>query len=254
MSTTKASPKSQLYLDDLEIGVTGFMIVMVCKIWDVNATPRRYMSTDFAIYDSKGNIMHVTARENVAHNFLKLKKGRIYSVKNFLVHPNKEKFHILMNAPFIVEFDGETSVRKASMKSDGFIRYPFESVKLKNLEVTNNKYLIDVIRYVINVGRTVQQRSRTRTLDFYLANSRTVSESHIVRRFWEKLIEKRTCHVGLYPVVLTSMSVKLYNNMLYLSSSSPTLIIDDDGIPALKQMKTDQRLQKRPAETQLAEV
>nr|GFA46044.1 hypothetical protein [Tanacetum cinerariifolium] len=139
MSTTKASPKSQLHLDDLEIGVTGFMIVMVCKIWDVNATPRR----------------------------------------------------------------------------------------------------------------TVQPRSRTRTLDFYLANS---SESHIMRRSWEKLIEKRTCHVGLYPVVLTSMSVKLYNNRLYLSSSSPTLIIDDDGIHALKQMKTDHRLQKRPAETQLAEV
>nr|GFA53958.1 hypothetical protein [Tanacetum cinerariifolium] len=134
-----------------------------------------------------------------------------------------------MNASFIVEFDGETSVRKASVKSDGFIRYAFELVELENLEVTNNKYLIYVIRYVTNVGRTVQQRSGTRTLDFYLANSR------------------------LYPVVLTSMSVKLYNNWLYLSSSSSPMIIDDDGIPALKQMK-DQRLRKRPAETQLAEV
>nr|GEX82128.1 hypothetical protein [Tanacetum cinerariifolium] len=53
MSTTKASPKSQLYLDDLEIGVTGFMIVMVCRIWDVNATTGRYLSTDFVICDSK---------------------------------------------------------------------------------------------------------------------------------------------------------------------------------------------------------
>nr|GEW84972.1 hypothetical protein [Tanacetum cinerariifolium] len=110
--TTKASPKSQLYLDDLEIGVTGFMFVM-----------------------------------------------------------NKDEFHILMNAPFIVEFDGETSVHKASVKSNGFIRYPFELVDLENLEVTNNKYLIDVIGYVTNVSRTIQQRSETRTLDFYLANS-----------------------------------------------------------------------------------
>nr|GEZ65663.1 hypothetical protein [Tanacetum cinerariifolium] len=192
MSTTKASPKSQLYLDDLEIGVTGFMIVMVCRIWDVNATPGRYLSTDFVIYDSKGNIMHVTAQTNVAHNFLKLKEGGIYYVKNFLVHPNKDEFRILMNASFIVEFDGETSVRKAFVKSDGFIRYPFELVELENLEVTNNKYLIDVIKYVTNVGRTIQQRSGTRTLDF--ANS----------------------------------------------STSSTMIIDDDGIPALKQMKTDQ--------------
>nr|GEY75786.1 hypothetical protein [Tanacetum cinerariifolium] len=184
MSTTKASPKSQLYFDDLEIGVTGFMIVMVCRIWDVNATPGRYLSTAFVIYDSKAN---------VAHNFLKLKECGIYSVKDFLVHPNKDEFRILMNASFIVEFDGETSVRKAFVKSDGFIRYPFELVELENLEVTNNKYLIDVIGYVTNVGRTVQQRSGTRTLDFYLANS-----------------------------------------------SSSTMIIDDDGILALKQMK-DQR-------------
>nr|GEY56745.1 reverse transcriptase domain-containing protein [Tanacetum cinerariifolium] len=86
--------------------------------------------------------MHVTARANVAHNFLKLKEGGIYSVKNFLVHLNKDEFRFLMNAPFIVEFDEETSVRKASVKCDGFIRYPFELVELENLEVTNNKYLI----------------------------------------------------------------------------------------------------------------
>nr|GEW95750.1 ATP-dependent DNA helicase PIF1-like [Tanacetum cinerariifolium] len=137
MSTTKASPKSQMYLDDLEIGVTGFMIVMVGIIWDVNATTGRYLSTDFVICDSK------------------------------------DEFRILKNVPFIVEFDRETSVRKASVKSHGFIRYPFELVELENLEVTNNKYLIDkyVIGYVTNVGRTVQQRSGTRTLDFYLANS-----------------------------------------------------------------------------------
>nr|GEV41209.1 hypothetical protein [Tanacetum cinerariifolium] len=192
MSTTKASPKSQMYLDDLEFGVTGFMIVM-------------------------GNIMHTTARANVAHNFLKLKEGGIYSVKNFSVHPNKDEFRILKNAPFIVEFDKETSVRKASVKSDGFIRYPFELVELKNLEVTKNKYLIDVVRYVTNVGRTVQQRSRTRTLNFYLANSRGQS---VRVTLWgglrDKLIEKRTCHVRLYLVVLTSMSVKLYNSASYV--------------------------------------
>nr|GEV82873.1 hypothetical protein [Tanacetum cinerariifolium] len=192
MSTTKASPKSQMYLDDLEIGVTGFMIVMACRIWDVNATLGRYLSTDFVIYDSKGNIMHVTARANVAHNFLKLKEGGIYSVKNFLVHLNKDEFCFLMNAPFIVEFDGETSVRKASVKCDGFIRYPFELVELENLEVTNNKYLIGLF-------------------------SRGPGQGHLI-------------------------SIFLIPDWLYLSNSSSTIIIDDDGIPALKQMKTDQRI------------
>ncbi|GJV51705.1 hypothetical protein Tco_1447446 [Tanacetum coccineum] len=49
MSAAKADPKSQMYLDELEIGVTGFMIVMVCRIWDVNATTGRYLSTAFVI-------------------------------------------------------------------------------------------------------------------------------------------------------------------------------------------------------------
>ncbi|GKA57540.1 hypothetical protein Tco_0756728 [Tanacetum coccineum] len=49
MSAAKADPKSQMYLDELEIGVIGFMIVMVCRIWDVNATTGRYLSTAFVI-------------------------------------------------------------------------------------------------------------------------------------------------------------------------------------------------------------
>nr|GFC39509.1 hypothetical protein [Tanacetum cinerariifolium] len=57
--------------------------------------------------------MHATARSNVAHNFLKLKAGEIYSVKNFSVQPNKDEFRIFKDAPFIVEFYGETIVRKA---------------------------------------------------------------------------------------------------------------------------------------------
>ncbi|GJT68376.1 zinc finger, CCHC-type containing protein [Tanacetum coccineum] len=180
MSTTKAKSKSQMFLDELEVGATGSMIVMVCWIWNVNVVSGRYLSTDFVISDAK---------------------------------PNKDVLRIFKDAPFIVEFDGETSVRKAFVKFDGFIRYPFELVELKNLELTHNKHMIDVVGYVTNVGRIVQQRSGSRTLDFYLANSR----GHAVRvTLWgglgEKLIEKRTRHVGLYPIVLTSLSVKLYNS------------------------------------------
>ncbi|GJX54801.1 hypothetical protein Tco_0283170 [Tanacetum coccineum] len=58
-------------------------------------------------------------------------------------------------------------------------------------------------------------------------------------RLGDMLIEKRTLHVGLYPIVLTAMSVKLYNNRLYLSSTSSTLIVDDEQIPVLKRLKID---------------
>nr|GEU46515.1 hypothetical protein [Tanacetum cinerariifolium] len=58
------------------------------------------------------------------------------------------------------------------------------------------------------------------------------------------LIEKRTHHVGMYPIVLTTLIVKHYNSehpyRLHLSTSSSTLIIDDDNIPELKQLKTDE--------------
>nr|GEY15272.1 hypothetical protein [Tanacetum cinerariifolium]GEY26322.1 hypothetical protein [Tanacetum cinerariifolium] len=58
----------------------------------------------------------------------------------------------------------------------------------------------------------------------------------------EMLIEKRTHHVGLYPVVLIALSVKLYNkDRLYLSSTSLTMIVDDEQIHVLKQLKSDDR-------------
>ncbi|GKE48069.1 ATP-dependent DNA helicase PIF1-like protein [Tanacetum coccineum] len=50
-------------------------------------------------------------------------------------------------------------------------------------------------------------------------------------RLGDMLIEKRTRHVRLYPIVLTAM--------LYLSSTSSTLIVDDEQIPVLKRLKTD---------------
>nr|GEV48115.1 hypothetical protein [Tanacetum cinerariifolium] len=70
----------------------------------------------------------------------------------------------------ILEFDVATSVRKTSVKGGGFVRYPFELQDLGNIELTNNKYLIDIVGYITNVGRTTHQRTGSRTLDFYLTN------------------------------------------------------------------------------------
>nr|GEX15488.1 hypothetical protein [Tanacetum cinerariifolium] len=96
---------------------------------------------------------------------------------------------------------------------------------LDELELGVTGFMIMMV-YVTNVGRTVQQRPGSRILDFYLANSR----GQAVRvTLWgglgEKLIEKKNAMLGY---------------RLYLSRNSSTLIIDDDSIPAMKQMKTDQ--------------
>ncbi|GKC62980.1 reverse transcriptase domain-containing protein [Tanacetum coccineum] len=170
MSTSVARNKTEVLLNQLDLGVRGTIV---------------------------GDLMHYTARGNIAHNFLRLKEGGVYSVKNFTFVPNKDEFRVMRFAVLMLEFDGETTVQKSFVKSNAL------------LALSLNKYLADVAGYVTNVSRTTQ----TRTEDIH--------------------------HVGLYPVVITVMSVKLYKNRLYLSSTSSTLIIDDEKILVLKRMKTD---------------
>ncbi|GJW72188.1 reverse transcriptase domain-containing protein [Tanacetum coccineum] len=110
---------SELFLDQLRLDVTGTIIVMVGRMWDVIAVTSRYLSTDFVVSDAKGNMIHCSAKATVAHNFLRLKVGSIYSVKNFVVKPNKE-YRILKNDTYMLEFDGSATIRKALVKKDGF--------------------------------------------------------------------------------------------------------------------------------------
>ncbi|GJW79942.1 zf-CCHC domain-containing protein, partial [Tanacetum coccineum] len=118
MSISTTSNSKPLMLDQLELGVTGTIVIMICRMWDVNSATGRYLSTDFIVSDEKGNVMHCTARGNISHNFLRLKEGVIYSVKNFTVQPNKDDFRVLRFAHFIVEMDGDTVVRKSSVRPD----------------------------------------------------------------------------------------------------------------------------------------
>nr|GEV68807.1 hypothetical protein [Tanacetum cinerariifolium] len=104
--------------------------------WDVHTLIGRYVSTDFVMSDAKGNTIHSSAKANVAHNFLKLKEGLVYCLKNFVVQSNKEEYRIFRNHTYMIELNGATSVRKASVKS----------------------------------GRISHQKSGSRTLDFSLAN------------------------------------------------------------------------------------
>ncbi|GKD71193.1 hypothetical protein Tco_1325283 [Tanacetum coccineum] len=121
MTPECASAETHFFLDNLELGVTGTIVLMFCRMWDVYVATGRYLSTDFVVCDSK--------------------------------------------------LDGATTIGKVSMKPDGFIIFPFELVDFDHLEVTNNKYLVDAAGYVTNVGRTVQQKTGSKTLDFHLANS-----------------------------------------------------------------------------------
>ncbi|GJX38417.1 DNA helicase PIF1, ATP-dependent [Tanacetum coccineum] len=57
VASAQANP--QLFLDELEVDGTGTIIVMVSKVWDVNAITSRYLSTDFVVSDSKRKIAHV---------------------------------------------------------------------------------------------------------------------------------------------------------------------------------------------------
>ncbi|GJS99240.1 reverse transcriptase domain-containing protein [Tanacetum coccineum] len=169
------------------------------------------------------NLLSLTQRGNIAQNFMRLKEGAIYSVKNFTVLPNKDEFCVMRFVDFMLKFVGDTTVRTSFVKSDGFTRYPFQLVEIHALEPTNNKYLIDAAGYVTNVGRTTQTRTGSKTLDFYLANCRV---QQIRVTLWgglgDLLIEKRT---------------PMWGYRLY--STSSTLIVDDKKIPMLKRLKTD---------------
>ncbi|GKB68705.1 reverse transcriptase domain-containing protein [Tanacetum coccineum] len=221
-SNEVTQPRTELYLDELTDGSSGTIIVMICRSWDVHTITGHYLSMDFVMSDAKDNAIHSTAKANVAHNFLRLKEGSIYSIKNFVVYANKEEYRIFRDHAYMIELDGAASVRKTSFKGGGFVRYPFQ---LKELDVAGR---------VTNVGRITQQKSNSRTLDFSLANDRWGA-------LGDALVGRKTNNVGLYPVVLTSTNVKLYSNKLYLSSGSSSLILDDAQIPALKALRVENR-------------
>ncbi|GKC02290.1 mediator of RNA polymerase II transcription subunit 34 isoform X2 [Tanacetum coccineum] len=72
-----SQPKPLLFLDQLEVDGTGTIVVMIGRVRDVNAVTGRYLSTEFFVSDSKGNMIHCSAKSSVAHNFLRLKEGDI---------------------------------------------------------------------------------------------------------------------------------------------------------------------------------
>ncbi|GKC38306.1 54S ribosomal protein L19, mitochondrial [Tanacetum coccineum] len=212
-----APPQSNphLFLDELKVDGTGSIIVMVGRVWDVNATTGRYLSMDFVVSDSKGNMIHCTTKATIAHKFLRLKEGGIFLIKNFVVLPNKDEFRVFRHDMFMLEFDGSTTIRKVSANS------------------------VDVNGYITNVGRTTYTKSGSKMLDFYLASQRGQSlRVTLSGGIGDSLIKKKTSHVEMCAIVLTLMTAKTYNNKLYLSSTSSTVIYDNDDISSLQELRS----------------
>ncbi|KAL6542499.1 hypothetical protein OROMI_024101 [Orobanche minor] len=148
MSKAATQSKVQVFLDELDLNVTGPIIAMICRKWDANAVTGRYLSTDFLIYDGKGNT-------------------------------SPEDYRIKKESAYMIGFHGGTTVRRSSVKADGFVRHPFDLIDFDDLQVTNNKYLIDMSQMWGSLG--------------------------------DVLIENKTKSAGLHAMILTSVSAKLYN-------------------------------------------
>lgn len=58
MSVDTGSVNTRLFLDQLKLDSIGTIVVMLCRIWDVNATNGRYLSTDFIVSDAKVAFNH----------------------------------------------------------------------------------------------------------------------------------------------------------------------------------------------------
>ncbi|GKA55753.1 replication protein A 70 kDa DNA-binding subunit C-like protein [Tanacetum coccineum] len=159
-------------------------------------------------------MIHCNAKATIAHNFLRLKEGGIFLIKNFAVRPNKDVFWVFRHDMFMLEFDGSTTIRKVSANSDGFVRYTFQLVDFDDIELINNKYMI---------GNHLMGE---------------FTKGHSMGGVGDSLIEKKTAHVGMCAIMLTSMTVKTYINKLYLSSTSSTIIYDNDDIPSLQELKS----------------
>lgn len=107
-----ADHNGDLFLEQLDAGVSGAIVVMICRMWDVNAVSGRYLSTDFVVSDARGKAMHCYARSNIAHNFVGLKEGGVYSIKNFIVHPNKDEYRIIGRIHSFLNLMGPQSLEK----------------------------------------------------------------------------------------------------------------------------------------------
>nr|GEX65503.1 zinc finger, CCHC-type [Tanacetum cinerariifolium] len=145
----------------------------------------QYLSTDMVVSDAPGNAIHCSARSNVAHNFIKLKEGIIYCIKNFVVHPNKEEYRIRKDDAFTLEFNGATTAQKYLAKAVGFaFRFyaikPNDSVTINSI-IESRDVIFDENRFS-SVPRPSQKSLVIRTKD--------IGGSVVLKKVTEEVVQQ----------------------------------------------------------------
>ncbi|KAL6547461.1 hypothetical protein OROMI_023182 [Orobanche minor] len=230
-------------LDQLKEGDEGPIVMMICRKWDVHNINGRYLSTDFVVSDEKENVMHCTMRSNISHCFIdKIQEGVVVCMRSFTMQ-KRDEYRIIKDNDHFIELNGSTLVRKAGKQVGGFVRHPFQLMEFEKIQPTKKKYLIDVIGFIVTVGKSAHPRTGSKTLDFHLINERgRTLRVTLWGKLGDQLLKMMSSHCGNYTIILTSMSAKYYNGQLGISSCSSTLTLDSDEIPTIVEFKTNIRL------------
>nr|GEV80431.1 wall-associated receptor kinase galacturonan-binding domain-containing protein [Tanacetum cinerariifolium] len=120
------SPDNHMYAIDRTLNImSGVGTSSKKATLDEPASTKDLKSSDSPLFldELQGNAIHCSARSNVAHNFIKLKKEVIYCIKNFVAHPNKEEYRIRKDDAFMLEFNDATNTQKSLAKGAGFVRH-----------------------------------------------------------------------------------------------------------------------------------
>nr|GEW15163.1 hypothetical protein [Tanacetum cinerariifolium] len=214
-------------------GCYWHVVVMTGRVWDVNAIIGRYLSTDLVVFDAwystqfpeiKGRL-HLLNKKTLRFFLIKISTGFSNMITSCLSLMGKQQCESRMYQ----SISAKSGVTKSDSKGVGMAEASHTTPSKRcqsNLEVPMRVWDVNAI-----TGR-------------YLSTDLVVSYSwgqSLKVTLWgglgDALILRKTKHVGMCAIVLTSVSPKTYNNKLYLSSTSSTIIYDNDDIPCLQELK-----------------
>nr|XP_043619699.1 uncharacterized protein LOC122591498 [Erigeron canadensis] len=142
---------------------------------------------------------------------VQLQEGSLFSFKGFKVHCNRDTFRIFKDALYMLEFEGNTKVAKATGYISHYIRYLFQFLELEEVVPTENLYVVDLIGYLTSVGEILTKSTGAKTLEFNFTNQRGWQ---VRVTLWGKLgnnmIKKKLQNPVVYALILTAMSAKKY--------------------------------------------
>ncbi|GKC67494.1 DNA helicase PIF1, ATP-dependent [Tanacetum coccineum] len=188
-STTKvvgkseSSQKAPLFLDQLEVDVIGTIV---------------------------GNMIHCSEKSNVAHNFLRMKEGGIYVVKNFVVVPNKDEFRIFKQDLFMLD-------------SSSTVIYDDDDIPCLQ-ELKADSSFVEPTKAVLAVGSSLPKEGTLENLLIWARNRQNNLPSTVRYRL-EVVVADDTAHTV---VVMFNDTV----TELIKCSAESLMVTDDEGADA----------------------